>query len=88
MTGEELVTAMIKFAKGIAPDATVVVFGCVPVGGSVDVQGDMALEMANGSHYDLATVAHMITDMLVVDIDDVSDELDALKPTLLAEKPS
>ena len=90
MTSEELTAALIKYAKEIAPDATVIVFGSLPhVGGPVEEEPEeYALNMMNASSYDLATVVHLATDLMVEDVSDMLDELSGGVPGAPVERPS
>lgn len=84
MTGKELAAALLRHAKEIAPEVTVIVFAAAD-------GDDASLAMANASPYDLTTVVHMATDWLLEDMNDLLDRIDAGeagKVEIAAEKPS
>ena len=84
MTGEQLTEALLKYAKEIAPGATVIVFAVA----KPDDSDDESLGMVNASPYDLSTVAHLVTDWILEDMTDMLDELNTLKAQSRADKPS
>jgi hypothetical protein len=85
MTGEELSKAILKYAKEIAPEATVIVFATTPVDGD----DDESLAVMNASPYDLTTVVHMATDWLLEDMEVLLDKVDgAARSPTPAEQPS
>jgi hypothetical protein len=80
MTGEEIADALLKHAKEIVPEATVIVFAT-----SSPEDDDESLAMTNASPYDLTTVVHMATDWLLEDMSELLDKVAAKPP---AERPS
>jgi hypothetical protein len=78
-----LTEALLKFAKEIAPEATVIVFATTAPDGD-----DESFAMANASPYDLTTIVHMATEWLLEDIGDLIDQVDAAKSPVPAERPS
>ena len=84
MTGEELAEALIKYAKEIEPEATVIVFATT----ATDADDGESLAMVNASPYDLSTVVHMATEWVLEDMGDLLDKIDALRANAPAEKPS
>lgn len=83
MTGEQLAEAILKYAKEVAPEATVIVFASTSPDGD-----DESLAMVNASPYDLTTVVHMATDWLLEDMDGLLGEVEAAKAKAPAERPS
>ncbi len=84
MTGEELAKAILEYAKGIAPEATVVVFATT----ATDGDGDESLATMNVSPYDLTSVVHMATDWLLDDMETLLDMIEAPKAPAPVERPS
>ncbi len=84
MTGEELAKAILEYAKGIAPDATVIVFAAMPT----DVDDGESLATMNVSPYDLTTVMHMVTDAMLEDMEAILDKIEAPKAPAPVERPS
>jgi hypothetical protein len=72
MTGEQLTAAIIKYAQEIAPGATLIVYG------TTSLDDDGWLELLNASPYDMATVVHMATDLMVDNMSEMAGQIEAL----------